>query len=176
MLVENRLVAVAGTHLVSPTYGVAAVGNVFTHPGHRRQGYASAATSAVVTELLDRGIQDVILNGSGGEAIGFQYLNERHGTVKRRHPFSSDAFVLLPDDLHCLWTLPPDDCDYPTRWMLIKSHFTRRCAPSRTGQRAATASTATAPADFPPTPGTPAITGWTSCLTRALLRRSNRLP
>jgi hypothetical protein len=26
---------------------------------------------------------------------------------------------------------PPDDCDYPTRWMLIKSYFTRRCARPR---------------------------------------------
>ncbi len=38
-------------------------------------------------EELPQEIQDVILNGSGGEVIGFQYLNERHGTVKRRHPF-----------------------------------------------------------------------------------------
>ena len=62
--VEDRLVAAAGTHLVSVTYGVGAVGNVFTHPDHRGQGYASAATSAVTAELLDRDIQDVILNVS----------------------------------------------------------------------------------------------------------------
>jgi ribosomal protein S18 acetylase RimI-like enzyme len=62
ILVENRLVAVAGTHLVSPTYGVAAVGNVFTHLHYRRRGYGTATTGAVVAELLARGIQDVILN------------------------------------------------------------------------------------------------------------------
>jgi ribosomal protein S18 acetylase RimI-like enzyme len=60
--VDGQLVAAAGTHLVSAEYGVGAVGNVFTHPDHRGQGYASAATSAVVGELLDRGIREVILN------------------------------------------------------------------------------------------------------------------
>jgi ribosomal protein S18 acetylase RimI-like enzyme len=49
---DGRLVSAAGTHLVSPSYGVAAVGNVFTHPDYRRQGYATACTSRVVEELL----------------------------------------------------------------------------------------------------------------------------
>ena len=49
-------------------------------------------------------------------------------SVIRRHPFAIDAFVLLPDHLHCLWTLPPGDADYSTRWMLVKSYFTRRSA------------------------------------------------
>ncbi len=48
---DGRLVAVAGTHLVSPAYGVAAVGNVFTHPDYRGRGYASACTAGVVREL-----------------------------------------------------------------------------------------------------------------------------
>ena len=62
--VRDRLVAVAGTHLVSPTYAVAAVGNVFTHPDYRGRGYGTATTSAVVTELLAREIRDIILNVS----------------------------------------------------------------------------------------------------------------
>jgi hypothetical protein len=37
---DGQLVAAAGTHLISPTYGVAAVGNVFTHPDFRGRGYA----------------------------------------------------------------------------------------------------------------------------------------
>ena len=44
------------------------------------------------------------------------------------HPFKIDAFVLLPDHLHCIWTLPDGDNDFSTRWRLIKSGFTRRCA------------------------------------------------
>ena len=41
----------------------------------------------------------------------------------RRHPFRIDAFVLLPDHLHCIWTLPQGDADFSTRWQLIKSYF-----------------------------------------------------
>ncbi len=60
----DRLVSVAGTHLVSPTYGVAAVGNIFTHPEYRGRGHGTAATSAVVAELLGSGIRDIVLNVS----------------------------------------------------------------------------------------------------------------
>ncbi|MDP2903092.1 MAG: transposase [Methylovulum sp.] len=37
-------------------------------------------------------------------------------TVQSHHPFMIDAWVLLPDHLHCLWTLPPGDANYPMRW------------------------------------------------------------
>ncbi len=59
---RGRVVAAAGTHLVSPTYKLAAVGNVFTDPAHRGRGYATASTSAVVRELFQRGMRYVILN------------------------------------------------------------------------------------------------------------------
>jgi ribosomal protein S18 acetylase RimI-like enzyme len=58
---DGQLVSAAGTHLVSPTFGVAAVGNIFTHPNHRRRGYATACTSQVVEELISQGL-DVVLN------------------------------------------------------------------------------------------------------------------
>jgi putative transposase len=29
--------------------------------------------------------------------------------VKNRHPFDIDAFVVLPDHVHAIWTLPPGD-------------------------------------------------------------------
>ena len=35
------------------------------------------------------------------------------------------ACVLLPDHLHCIWTLPAGDDDYSTRWKRIKSDFTQ---------------------------------------------------
>ena len=48
--------------------------------------------------------------------------------VKRRRPFRTDAMVVLPDHLHAIWTLPPNDTDFPTRWRLIKAHFSE-CIP-----------------------------------------------
>lgn len=46
-------------------------------------------------------------------------------SVGRRLSFDLRAFVLLPDHLHCLATLPERDDDFPTRWRQIKSLFTR---------------------------------------------------
>ena len=46
--------------------------------------------------------------------------------ARQRHPFTIDAIVVLPDHLHAIWTLPEGDCDFSTRWRLIKSAFSRR--------------------------------------------------
>ena len=45
--------------------------------------------------------------------------------VKGEHPFDIDAMVILPEHLHALWTLPPGDADFKTRWGLIKAGFSR---------------------------------------------------
>jgi putative transposase len=54
-------------------------------------------------------------------------LRDAFRYVMNRHPFAIDAFVLLPDHLHCIWTLPEGDWDYSKRWRLIKGYFTRHC-------------------------------------------------
>ncbi|MBA1146975.1 transposase [Ectothiorhodospiraceae bacterium WFHF3C12] len=46
--------------------------------------------------------------------------------TRRTQPFSMDAVVLLPDHLHCIWTLPADDADFSTRWRRIKRFVTLR--------------------------------------------------
>ena len=40
-------------------------------------------------------------------------------------PFRIDAMVVLPDHLHCVWTLPPGDSDFSGRWAVIKAAFSR---------------------------------------------------
>ncbi len=45
--------------------------------------------------------------------------------TRERYPFVVDAFVVLPDHLHAVWTLPPDDSDFSVRWRLIKSRFAK---------------------------------------------------
>ncbi len=46
--------------------------------------------------------------------------------VMRTRPFSSVAWVVLPDHMHAIWTLPDGDADYATRWMRIKQGFCER--------------------------------------------------
>ena len=51
-------------------------------------------------------------------------------------PFESDAWVLLPDHLHCIWTLPDGDANFSARWAIIKRHVSQRCrAKSGSGER-----------------------------------------
>lgn len=59
---EGRLVAAGGTHLYSRDEGIGAIGNVYTHRAHRGRGHASAVTSAVARELIDRGTRIIALN------------------------------------------------------------------------------------------------------------------
>jgi ribosomal protein S18 acetylase RimI-like enzyme len=51
--VGEQLVAVAGTHAVSPTHGVAVVGNVYTHPRYRGQGLGALVTGAVTANVIE---------------------------------------------------------------------------------------------------------------------------
>jgi len=50
-------------------------------------------------------------------------------TTRAQAPFHIDAWVVLPDHLHCLWTLPPDDDDYSGRWRALKKSFTKSIPP-----------------------------------------------
>ncbi len=49
-------------------------------------------------------------------------------SVRISRPFTIDAWVLLPDHLHCIWTLPDSDADFSTRWMMIKRKVSIACA------------------------------------------------
>jgi putative transposase len=41
------------------------------------------------------------------------------------YPFHADAFVVLPEHMHAVWTLPAGDTDFSIRWRMIKSRFAR---------------------------------------------------
>ncbi|MFZ2630789.1 MAG: transposase [Desulfosalsimonadaceae bacterium] len=53
-------------------------------------------------------------------------LRESFQSVMRQRPFHIDAMVVLPDHIHCIWTLPDNDMDFSTRWRLIKRQFSSR--------------------------------------------------
>ena len=57
-----------------------------------------------------------------------QALRQAIEKVRVKRPFRIDAWVLLPDHLHCIWTLPPGDANYATRWGMIKRAVSMACA------------------------------------------------
>jgi len=57
-----------------------------------------------------------------------RHINILRGAVRRvrkNHPFTIVAMVVLPEHLHAIWQLPQDDTNYPLRWSLIKACFSR---------------------------------------------------
>src|SRR5439155_26225141 len=52
-------------------------------------------------------------------------LREAVRDVRRQSPFRIDAWVVLPDHMHCLWILPEGDSDFPDRWRRIKAEFSK---------------------------------------------------
>lgn len=53
-------------------------------------------------------------------------LRDAIEAVRASLPFRIDAWVLLPDHLHCIWTLPEGDADFSKRWGTIKTSFTKK--------------------------------------------------
>ena len=68
------------------------------------------------------------------EPENIKLLRDCFKRVMGKHPFKIDAIAILPNHLHCLWTLPPGDADFSTRWLWIKSWFSRRCDVKYLGQ------------------------------------------
>ncbi|MDD3517113.1 MAG: transposase [Chromatiales bacterium] len=62
-------------------------------------------------------------------------LRSVYRRVQARHPFRTLAICVLPDHVHAVWALPDGDADFPLRWRLIKSGFSRTL-PVPAGRRA----------------------------------------
>lgn len=54
-------------------------------------------------------------------------LREAIEYVRANRPFTVEAWVLLPDHLHCIWTLPAGDAGFSKRWGVIKQRVSSRC-------------------------------------------------
>ncbi|SFK89186.1 putative transposase [Nitrosomonas aestuarii] len=85
-------------------------------PDYRRN-WVPGGTYFFTVALLERK-RDLLV-------VEIDRLREAVRRVKRRYPFEIVAWVVLPDHLHCIWTLPPGDADYATRWRLIKLLFVK---------------------------------------------------
>ncbi|GHF72857.1 REP-associated tyrosine transposase [Seohaeicola zhoushanensis] len=52
-------------------------------------------------------------------------LREAVRYTRARRPFGIDAWVVLPNHMHAIWTLPADDGNYSERWGAIKARFSK---------------------------------------------------
>jgi putative transposase len=56
-------------------------------------------------------------------------LREAVRDTRARSPFHIDAWVVLPEHMHCVWTLPPGDSDYSGRLRAVKTRFSKAMEP-----------------------------------------------
>ena len=56
-------------------------------------------------------------------------LRRAFGDARQRLGFRIDAIVVLPEHLHTIWTLPPDDGNFAARWRSVKGRFSRAIPP-----------------------------------------------
>ncbi|HEX3504717.1 MAG TPA: transposase [Xanthobacteraceae bacterium] len=82
-----------------------------------RRNFVPGGTFFFTATLADRRSRALV------EYIGS--LRRALRTTWRERPFSIDAAVVLPDHLHIIMTLPPDDADFSGRWKRFKGLFTR---------------------------------------------------
>lgn len=79
-----ELIAIAGVHVFSKLYQVAALGNIAVHAAHRGKGLARRVTAALVNSLLGEEIQHIGLNVSASNTaaiacyrrLGFEKIGE----------------------------------------------------------------------------------------------------
>jgi putative transposase len=63
--------------------------------------------------------------GADTQVREIDVLRDAVRLTKAERPFQIDAWVVLPDHMHCVWTLPEGDADYSGRMAAIKARFTR---------------------------------------------------
>jgi putative transposase len=85
-------------------------------PDYRRNR-VSGGTYFFTVNLNDRGADLLITE--------IQTLRTAVRKTRATRPFHIDAWVVLPDHMHCLWTLPAGDDDFSGRWRAIKKLFSR---------------------------------------------------
>jgi ribosomal protein S18 acetylase RimI-like enzyme len=74
------LLAVGGTHIVDWGAGIGAIGNFYTRPDRRGQGFAAALLTAIVQDLRSRAVDTIVLNVDQRNTVASR-LYERHGFV-----------------------------------------------------------------------------------------------
>ena len=85
-------------------------------PNYVRPRINGARVFVTVT-LAQRGSQTLIDH--------IEALRHAVKATRAERPFGIDAWVVLPDHFHAVWSLPAGDRDFSTRMAAIKARFTR---------------------------------------------------
>ncbi len=83
-----------------------------------RRNFVPGGTYFFTVTLADRGSSALV------DEIGA--LRAAFRAARRERPFTIDAVVILPDHLHAIFILPPEDADFSGRWRRIKGYFSTR--------------------------------------------------
>ncbi len=87
-----------------------------------RRNRVPGATFFFTVNLLDRR-SDLLVSH-------IELLRACVGRVRHLMPFYIDAWVVLPDHMHALWTLPEGDANFSQRWQAIKMSFSKAINPA----------------------------------------------
>ena len=82
---------------------------------HYRRNFLAGGTYLFTVTLADRRSRLLVEH--------IDALRDAFSTARCERPFVLDAVVVLPDHLHAILTLPPDDADFSGRWRRIKEHL-----------------------------------------------------
>jgi putative transposase len=84
-----------------------------------RRVWQPGGTYFFTVNLNDRVNNDLLIRH-------IETLRDAVRDVRVKLPFEIVAWVVLPDHMHAIWTLPHGDVDYAKRWLAIKAIFSRR--------------------------------------------------
>jgi putative transposase len=59
-----------------------------------------------------------------------EYLRQSVQKVHAAHPFESIPWVVLPEHMHAIWALPPEDADFSMRWNQINKRWVFQSTPT----------------------------------------------
>jgi REP-associated tyrosine transposase len=83
-----------------------------------RRAYIPGASWFFTVNLAERKNNRLLIDQIDLLRRSFKYTQQRYS-------FRMDAVVNLPDHIHCIWTLPPEDADFSVRWNMLKGYFSR---------------------------------------------------
>ena len=99
----------------TPSYTIRAWVSYDTGMTNYRRSRVAGGTYFFTVNLLDRR-SDLLVRE-------IAQLRRVVARVRGLYPFDIDAWVVLPDHLHAVWTLPENDHDFSLRWTLINRGF-----------------------------------------------------